>query len=45
MIQEKTGCEDPYINEKIAGNKIALKYLPAVKEVLKRIIVWKTMLK
>jgi len=36
MIQEKTGCEDPYINEKIAGNKIALKYLPAVKEVLKK---------
>ena len=36
MIQEKTGCEDPYINEKIAGNKTALKYLPAVKEVLKK---------
>ena len=36
MIQEKTGCEDPYINEKIAGNKIALKYLPAVTEVFKK---------
>ena len=35
IIKQKTGCVDPYINEKIAGNKIALKYLPVVKDVLK----------
>lgn len=35
MIKEKTGCEDPYIREKIEGNKIALKYLPAVQDILK----------
>ena len=35
MIKQKTGCTDPYIKEKIAGNKIALKYLPVVKQVLK----------
>ena len=35
MIKQKTGCEDPYIKEKIVGNKIALKYLPVVKQVLK----------
>ncbi|WP_299526593.1 DUF89 domain-containing protein [uncultured Methanobrevibacter sp.] len=34
MIKDKTGCYDPYIKEKIAGNEIALKYLPVVKEVL-----------
>ncbi len=35
MIKQKTGCKDPYIKEKIEGNKIALKYLPVVKDVLK----------
>lgn len=35
MIKEKTGCEDPYIQEKIEGNKIALKYLPTVQDILK----------
>ena len=34
MIMEKTGCRDPYINEKIEGNEIALKYLPDVKKIL-----------
>ncbi|WP_407415103.1 damage-control phosphatase ARMT1 family protein [Methanobrevibacter sp.] len=35
MIKEKTGCKDPYYKEKIEGNKLALKYLPDVKEILK----------
>ena len=35
IIKSKTGCEDPYYNEKIQGNEIALKYLPHVKEILK----------
>lgn len=36
MIKDKTGCYDPYIKEKIAGNEIALKYLPTVKKVLEQ---------
>jgi damage-control phosphatase, subfamily I len=36
MIKEKTGCYDPYINEKILGNDLALKYLPIVKNLLKK---------
>ena len=34
MIREKTGCYDPYKNEKILGNNIALKYLPEVKKTI-----------
>jgi len=34
MIKEKTDCEDPYINEKILGNKIALELLKDVHELL-----------
>lgn len=34
MIKEKTGCNDPYYNEKIEGNEIALKYLGDVREIL-----------
>lgn len=34
MIKQKTGCIDPYYNEKIEGNEIALKYLPDVKRIL-----------
>ena len=34
LIKEKTGCRDPYYNEKIEGNEIALKYLPDVKKIL-----------
>ncbi|MBQ9160437.1 MAG: DUF89 family protein [Methanobrevibacter sp.] len=36
IIKQKTGCIDPYYKEKIEGNEIALKYLPDVKEILKR---------
>jgi hypothetical protein len=35
IIKSKTGCEDPYYNEKIKGNEIALSYLDDVKEILK----------
>lgn len=35
MIKSKTGCEDPYYNEKIKGNEIALSYLDDVKKILK----------
>ncbi|MDO5810278.1 MAG: ARMT1-like domain-containing protein [Methanobrevibacter sp.] len=34
MIIERTGCRDPYYNEKIEGNEIALKYIPEVKRIL-----------
>lgn len=34
MIKEKTKCHDPYLNEKIIGNKIALEFLPTVKKLL-----------
>lgn len=34
MIKQKTGCNDPYYNEKIEGNEIALKYLPDVRKIL-----------
>jgi uncharacterized protein with ATP-grasp and redox domains len=34
LIKQKTGCMDPYRNEKIEGNEIALKYLPDVKKIL-----------
>ncbi|WP_409199853.1 damage-control phosphatase ARMT1 family protein [Methanobrevibacter sp. DSM 116169] len=34
MIKEETGCTDPYIKEKKIGNKIALKYLPMVEDLL-----------
>lgn len=35
MIKEKTGIKDPYTEEKRMGNKLALKYLPHVQELLK----------
>ena len=34
LIRQKTGCFDPYYNEKIQANQIALKYLPEVKKIL-----------
>ena len=34
IIKEKTGCMDPYYNEKVEGNEIALKYLTDVKKIL-----------
>ena len=34
LIKEKTGCYDPYINEKKLGNEIALKYLPIAQKIL-----------
>lgn len=35
MIKQKTGCKDPYYQEKIESNNIALKYLEDVKKILK----------
>ena len=35
IIKSKTGCEDPYVNEKKFGNEIALKYLPLAQDILK----------
>ena len=35
LIKAKTGCEDPYINQKKLGNEIALKFLPLAKNILK----------
>ena len=35
MIIERTGCRDPYYNEKIQGNEIALRYLPEVEKILR----------
>ena len=35
MIKEKTACSDPYINEKILANKIALELFGEIKELLK----------
>ena len=35
LIKSKTGCNDPYYQEKIEGNEIAMKYLPDVKKILK----------
>ncbi|MGN0176584.1 MAG: damage-control phosphatase ARMT1 family protein [Methanobrevibacter sp.] len=34
IIKQKTDCRDPYYNEKVEGNEIALKYLPDVKKIL-----------
>lgn len=34
IIKERTGCRDPYKNEKVLGNRIALKYLPKVKTII-----------
>lgn len=34
MIKERTGCRDPYKQEKILSNEIALKYLPNVEKVI-----------
>lgn len=34
IIQQKTGCSDPYREKKILGNQIALKYLPKVEEII-----------
>ncbi len=34
LIKEKTGCNDPYINEKKLGNEIALRYLPIAQKIL-----------
>ncbi|MBQ2665934.1 ARMT1-like domain-containing protein [Methanobrevibacter sp.] len=36
MIKQKTGCTDPYRNEKIEGNEIAMRYLPDVKRILEK---------
>lgn len=36
MIKEKTRCDDPYINEKVIGNEIALEFLPMIKDLLKK---------
>ncbi len=35
LIRDRTCCEDPYHQEKIQGNEIALKYLPDVKRILR----------
>ena len=34
IIKRKTGCSDPYHNEKIESNRLALKYLPDVKKIV-----------
>lgn len=34
IIKQKTGCADPYYNEKIESNRLALKYLDDVKKIL-----------
>ncbi|MDR2623978.1 MAG: ARMT1-like domain-containing protein [Methanobrevibacter sp.] len=34
IIKEKTGCNDPYYNEKIAGNKIANNLIPKAKKII-----------
>jgi hypothetical protein len=34
IIKRKTGCRDPYYQEKIESNRLALKYLPDVKKIL-----------
>ena len=34
IIKTKTGCDDPYYNEKIEANDLALKYLPEVEAIL-----------
>lgn len=36
IIKTRTGSKDPYKNEKILGNKIALKYLPQVKSLIEQ---------
>ncbi|MBI5680021.1 MAG: DUF89 family protein [Methanobacterium sp.] len=36
IIKNKTENEDPYILEKKKGNEIALKYLPKIKEIIKK---------
>jgi len=35
-IKDKTGNKDPYLLEKQKGNEIALKFLPKIKEILKK---------
>ncbi len=35
LINSKTNCDDPYINQKKLGNEIALKFLPLAKNILK----------
>lgn len=35
MIKQRTGCKDPYRNEKKLANEIALSFMPQVKEILK----------
>lgn len=34
LIRDRTGCYDPYFNEKVKGNELALKYLPEFKKIL-----------
>ena len=34
IIKQKTGCNDPYKEEKILSNQIALKYLPKAKKII-----------
>ena len=34
IIKQKTGCSDPYRQEKIESNRLALKYLSEVKKIL-----------
>ncbi|SDA60331.1 damage-control phosphatase ARMT1 family protein [Methanobrevibacter millerae] len=35
LIKQKTGCFDPYIEQKKLGNELALKYLPIAQEILR----------
>ena len=35
LIKERTGCRDPYVQEKAEGNRIALKYIPVVEVILR----------
>ena len=35
LIKERTGCRDPYVQEKAEGNRIALKYIPVVEDILR----------
>lgn len=35
MVKQTINCDDPYINEKIIGNKIALELFSMIKDLLK----------
>jgi hypothetical protein len=45
IIKKETGNNDPYHNQRENSNLIALKVLPIIKRILKRIIQLKTILK